>query len=206
MRVFGFDVEGVVFDCDGVLVDSEPLSERAWSRSLARLGLEVPESEISGFVGMTERMLAEHYAPLTGRTVEEVEEVARHELLRLLGDEGVPRFGDADRLRGSLSIPFAVASNSFRWRLDAVLGAAGVTVEDSFAGDEVEAPKPAPDIYLAAAERLGCHPGSVLVIEDSVIGIRAAKTAGCVVVAVARHPLGPNPADLIVPDLSSDMA
>ncbi len=203
MRLFGFDVKGVVFDCDGVLVDSEPFSVRAWSNALHGLGMAVPESAIAAFVGTTERTLAEHYAPPVGRSVEEVEQVARAELLRILTADAVPRFDDADRLRASLTVPFAVASNSFRWRLDAILGSAGIGVEHSFAGDEVKAPKPAPDIYLAAAERLGVDPPQVMVIEDTVTGMTAAKSAGCLVVGVERHPLGPNPADLVVPDLET---
>jgi HAD superfamily hydrolase (TIGR01509 family) len=82
----------------------------------------------------------------------------------------------------------AVASNSDRWRLDAVLAAAGLAgrFQVSVGANEVSHPKPAPDVYVRAAELLAIDPVECLVIEDSPTGIAAARNAGMAVIAVDR--------------------
>ena len=87
-------------------------------------------------------------------------------------------------------VPIAIATSSLRERLDATLHAS--RLEDVFdvtvAGDEVDNGKPAPDLFLAAAERLGLPPEQCVAVEDSPAGVEAALAAGMRVVAVARHP------------------
>src|SRR5439155_19797067 len=102
-------------------------------------------------------------------------------------------FDDAVRTARELharGVRVAIASSSPRERLDATLRAAGLDdlFEVTVAGDEVEHGKPAPDLFLAAAERLGVPPGECVAVEDSPSGVESALAAGMKVVAVARAP------------------
>jgi HAD superfamily hydrolase (TIGR01509 family) len=183
--------EAVIFDCDGVVSDSEPASVEGWIAAVRSHGLEVDEEEMGSFIGQTERDLANHYAPRTGVTVDVMMASARSEFLEIVERNGVRAFPDAIALVGQVAssgVPFGMGSNSPRWRLDAVLSGSRMagSFEVTVAGDEVPVPKPAPDVYLAVARRLGVAPERSVVIEDSPTGIRAARAAGCTVVAVHR--------------------
>ena len=195
----------MIFDCDGVLVDSEAASASAWQAALARFGFHIDAETFAAFVGTTDRSLAISFAAQIGARVDEVLEAAEEEM-RLITGRGLDSFPDAVALVERLTVPVAVASNSDRWRLEEVLSSAkvrrlfGVTV----AADEVALPKPAPDIYLRAAVLLEKDPSDCLVIEDSPTGITAAKSAGMTVVAVRRGHFGDNlliEADRIVDSL-----
>ncbi len=173
------------------MVDSEPASIRSWSVALIRLGAAAEPSDIERWVGHTDRAIAEHYAPLLGMESASVLDFAELELRRVLSTDGVRQFPDAVRLLDTAfqrQLPVAVATNSVRWRLDAVLEAAGLghLIPLSVASDEVRAPKPAPDVYVEAVGRLGVEASRVMVIEDTPTGIAAGRAAGCRVVAVDR--------------------
>ncbi|MGF1668345.1 MAG: HAD family hydrolase [Acidimicrobiia bacterium] len=179
----------MIFDCDGVLADSEPSSVSAWTSAIAGFGLEVSAHEVESFIGLTERDLALHYAPLVGTSVQAMEDAARLAFLGLVG--GLAGFADGARLVAEVELagrPFGVGSNSPRWRLNAVLGGIGLEsrLAVSVAGDEVPSPKPAPDVYLEVARRLGVAPEGCVVIEDTPTGLRAARAAGCATIAVYR--------------------
>jgi HAD superfamily hydrolase (TIGR01509 family) len=177
----------VIFDCDGVLVDSEWASAAAWAAALDRHGHRLDDEEFRGFIGRTDRSLAESYGPLLGTDSRDLLAEAEVEMRRVVRD-GLAAFPDALDLLDRLEVPVAVASNSDRWRLRAVLEAAGLGSRFgvSVAGDEVARPKPAPDIYLKAARLVGIDPPGCHVIEDSPTGIRAALAAGMTVIAVGR--------------------
>ena len=204
ITLFGAQVGGVCLDCDGVLVDSEPVSELAWSRTLARFGIDV--ERFDAWVGRTDAEIARHYAALIGTSPDELAAAADEALADEL-TRGVEPFADAvtlvDRVEAA-GVPCAVVSNSSRRRLDRVLSAAGlagrfsVTVSSS----DVALPKPAPDVYLRAVELLGAD--RCLAIEDSPTGVAAARAAGLVVVAVDRGVFPPaelSGADRVVTDL-----
>jgi mannitol-1-/sugar-/sorbitol-6-phosphatase len=185
----------VVFDCDGVLVDSEPAAEEAWRRALAALGVPLTAGDFQVWVGRTDRQVAEHYAAETGVEAGALEDAAAAHLRDVLAFGLVP-FPDALRCLDAVTrerVPVAVASNSPRWRLDAVLAAAGLGERFSLsvAGDEVARPKPAPDVYLAAASLLDVPPEGCVALEDSPVGIQAAVDAGMRVVAVDRGAFPP---------------
>lgn len=153
------------------------------------LGHPATEPEVAAFIGLTERHLAEHYAPIVGVSVDRMEAAARSRFLEIVS--GVEGFADATRLVDAVAregIAFGVGSNSPRWRLSAVLGAVGLAdrLTVSVAGDEVLRPKPAPDVYATVAARLGVDPGRCVVIEDTPTGIGAARAAGSSVIAVHR--------------------
>jgi HAD superfamily hydrolase (TIGR01509 family) len=157
---------------------------------MAEIGHPLAPGEFDGFVGTTDLAVAEHYAPIAGVGVEELlERMARAFLAGIAA--GIPLFPDAVLLLEhvvSSGLGVGVGSNSSRWRLDAVLGAAGVEslVDVSVSGDEVDRPKPAPDVYLAVAAGLGVDPQRSVVIEDSPTGIESARAAGFLVVGVRR--------------------
>ena len=181
----------VIFDCDGVIADSEPASVDSWVEATSAHGLTVTAEEVESFIGKTEHDLALHFAPLAGVEIELMEETAKRSFLALVDRDGLETFPDAIALLEHvrrLGLPFGVGSNSVRWRLDAVLKGTGMMEEIplSVAGDEVPHPKPAPDVYAAVAAKLGVAPADALVIEDTPTGIRSAKDAGCTVIAIYR--------------------
>ena len=175
-----------MFDCDGVLVDSEPVSFRAWQDAIGTHGHHLTEEEFQTSIGTTDRMVAEAWAPRLGTDVDRLDDLAREAFLARAGELQV--FEDAVTLRKSIDLPVAIGTNSARWRLDAVLAATGLDsfFDVSVTASEVARPKPAPDIYLEAFARIGVPPRRGMVLEDSPSGTRAAKAAGAHVVAVDR--------------------
>lgn len=175
-----------MFDCDGVLVDSEPVSFRAWKDALALHGHELTEEEFEASIGTTDRMVAETWAPRLGTSVDVLDVQAKDAFLARAGELEV--YADALALRESLAIPVAIGTNSARWRLDAVMAATSLDrlFEVSVTASDVADPKPAPDIYVRAFSEIGVDPARGLVIEDSPSGTAAARAAGAFVVAVDR--------------------
>jgi HAD superfamily hydrolase (TIGR01509 family) len=183
----------VIFDCDGTLVDSEPLARTAWEVTLGRHGYAPTDADMAASIGLpftrvhayfaerAELPSADRFWPLYSR-----------ELFALIDDRLVP-FDDAVAAARELrerGVPVAVASSSPRERLDRTLRRAGLEGEFdvTVAGDEVEHGKPAPDMFLVAAERLGAAPEDCIVVEDTVPGVEAGRAAGMVTLGVARDP------------------
>ncbi len=185
-------MRAIVFDCDGVLVDTESLAGRAWSSLTERYGYTVTAQDIAASIGRTEEHTYEHLAgrvplPPWAESITAVDEVR----WQLFEDE-MEAFPDAVETVRNLAmegIPLAVASSSriaeVRWKLDRVDLTRFFDV--LVGGDEVPDGKPAPDVYLLAAERIGLDPQSCLAIEDAPVGVTAATTAGMRVVAVNRE-------------------
>jgi len=184
-------VKAVVFDCDGVLVDSEPLSEAAWTRALSRYGYELRDGDFDHCLGRTRGDIHAFFAQqhsLPG--LAEFSAAVDDEIIPLLESE-LEAFPDAVEAVQELAlngVPLAVASSSRRRDLDLKLDRVGLRryFEVSIAGDEVTAGKPAPDLFLGAATGLGVDPTSCLAVEDSPAGAAAAEAAGMRVVTVAR--------------------
>lgn len=204
MILHGLEGDAVLFDCDGVLVDSEPVSYAAWSATLADHGFTLTEEAFSLSVGGTEAMVAAMFAPMVDADPVRLEYDARLRFEALARQ--VESFDDTretiERLEDR-GVPIGVATNGLRWRLDVLLEGAGLQRlrGRSVTADEVDTPKPAPDLYLAAARLVGIRPERCVVVEDSPTGIAAAKAAGCLVVAIDRgmFPVGRlGDADVIV--------
>jgi HAD superfamily hydrolase (TIGR01509 family) len=190
-------VTAVIFDCDGTLVDSEPLSERAWALALARHGYELAPGDLAGAQGLP---FPEVHARMAQRArLPELEAFWREyaaELLPLLDSELYP-FADAVATARELherGVSLAVASSSRRERLDRTLARAGLDTlfAVSVAGDEIARGKPAPDLFLEAAGRLRASPADCVVIEDSAPGVAAGRAAGMVTVGVLRDGVDPD--------------
>jgi HAD superfamily hydrolase (TIGR01509 family) len=193
-------IEAVIFDCDGTLVDSEPLARAAWERTLGPYGYAIGDEEYPGLVGLPYARVHGYFAqriaalPDAGAFWEDYSAA----LFALIDGELVA-FADALETVGALrerGVAVAVASSSPRARLDRTLQRAGL--EEAFAvsvaGDEIEHGKPAPDLFLAAADRLGVAPAACAVIEDSAPGVAAGLAAGMRTVAIVRD--GEDPARL----------
>jgi beta-phosphoglucomutase family hydrolase len=185
-------IEAVVFDMDGVIVDSEPLHARAFREVFADLGYgETHGMDFQSYYGRSDRALwedfvAKHHPP---QPFEELMALKQNRLIGLLREEQ-PIFAGLRVLLRRLAAryPLAVASGSNHPVIDAVLEmqdlrrffSVVVSVED------VRREKPAPDVFLRAAERLGVPPGRCCVVEDSEMGVRAGIAAGMVVVAITN--------------------
>lgn len=186
--------DAVVFDCDGVLVDSEPHSRRSWVEVLSGLGHPGTEEDVAACTGLgfepTRASLA-RLGPLP--EPEQLWPMLMDALEASYRAHGLERFVDALAVLTAVEaagIPVAVASASPRQRLDLTLATSGLAsrFDTSVAGDEVARGKPAPDGYLAALDRLGVGAGAAMAVEDSAMGVRSALAAGMAVVAVSREP------------------
>ena len=187
-------MKAVVFDLDGTLVDSEPLAYEAWRRELRRHGYELLERDQEATRGRTYRAAHAYFAERVDGMPAADEFWGRFSgtLFELFETELTP-FEDAVATARELhrrGVPIAIASASPRERLDATLRAARLDglFDVTVAGDEVEHAKPAPDLFVAAAVRLGIPPDQCVAVEDSPIGVESALAAGMTVVAVARKP------------------
>lgn len=176
---------GVIFDMDGVLVDSEPFICKAAMRMFAERGLTVRPEDFLPFVGAGENRyvggVAEKYNfPIDierdkGRTYDIYLEIIKGELQPL---PGVREFIGKCRAKG---LKIAVASSADWRKVRGNLTEIGLPLETFDAvvtGEDVVNKKPAPDIFLAAAKKLGLNPNECLVVEDAVNGVQAAKAAG----------------------------
>jgi HAD superfamily hydrolase (TIGR01509 family) len=181
------DFELVIFDCDGVLVDSERLAVRTEAQILSGLGWPLTESEIvERFVGRSAAYMQQEIERHLGRRIDwQVEFERRYR--EVFGRELVVVPGVPEVLNG-IQVPVCVASSGSHEKMRFTLGKTGLF--DRFEGrifsvDEVPHGKPAPDIFLFAAERMGASPDRCAVIEDSVSGVTAAQAAGMAVFAFA---------------------
>jgi HAD superfamily hydrolase (TIGR01509 family) len=181
----------VIFDLDGTLVDSEPLSKLAWRRVLALHGYFASDADITAAQGLR---FAESYATFARASPLPPLDAVWRDYSRLLYtsyDDGLVSFGDAVTTARQLraeGVALALATSSQRERLERTLAAADLAglFAVTVAGDEVAHGKPAPDGYLAAARLLGVDPADCVAVEDSQAGIDAARAAGIPVLAVSR--------------------
>ena len=182
----------VIFDMDGVILDSEQVYQEIEREMYAELGINVTRQEHMTFMGTTENIMWEHMKSRHG-LAEDPRELARRErerlLSRLRSPEGIPPIEGIEDLLQKLhekGIPLLLASSSVREIIETVLQKLNIGQYFSgiVSGDEVERSKPAPDIFLEASSRAGLSPSKCIVIEDSVNGIRAARSAGMKVIGL----------------------
>lgn len=187
------NIRAVIFDMDGVLTDSEPLINEAAIAMFKEKGLDVRPNDFIPFVGAGEERyvggVAEKYNfpldPVAGkhRTYEIYFDLVP---VKLKAFPGVLELVETCRKAG---LRVAVASSADRNKVAVNLQKIGLPIESWDAvvtGEFVKQKKPAPDIFLVAAQTLGVSPAECVVVEDAVNGIQAAKSAGMRCVAVAQ--------------------
>jgi HAD superfamily hydrolase (TIGR01509 family) len=183
----------VIFDCDGTLVDSEPLARSAWKRALAPYGYALTDADAEASVGLPYARVHAYFAGLANLPDAEAFWTEFSGQLFTLIDSDLVLFDDAivaARVLRERGVPVAVASSSPHERLQRTLGRAGLleAFDVVVSGDEVAHGKPAPDMFLLAASRLGVDPAACVVIEDSPPGVQAGLAAGMFTLAVCRVP------------------
>jgi len=184
----------VIFDNDGLTLDTEQAWTRAEATLFARYERPFTEDDKRDLIGSAGPAAAAKLERMLGRPgdgpriIDELHDLVMEEVRR-----GAPTMPGARELVAALrerGMPLGLASNSPRAFVDAALEAAGM--QDAFdvtiAGDEVPRHKPAPDGYLAAARALGADPGHCIALEDSNTGVAAAKAAGMFVIGVPSFP------------------
>ncbi len=200
MRRVGEPFGAVIFDLDGVLVDAEIWWDEVradFARRHDRIWTEADQAAIMGAnsAGWSDTM--RQRLRLAELTREEIEQDIVGAMVERYRTRGAPRIdGAVDALRRTAAtLPIAVASSSPMVLIAAALASLGVAASFSavVSSDEVNVGKPAPDVYLLAASRLGVDPAACLVVEDSANGVRAGRAAGMVVVLIPNDAVPPAP-------------
>jgi beta-phosphoglucomutase family hydrolase len=182
---------GVLFDWDGVVIDSSAQHERSWELLAAERGLSLPEGHFKAGFGKKNEVIIPSLG--WGDEPDLVHDLAnrKEELYReLVAAEGVTILPGARELLQALQekgIPRAVGSSTPRENLEALFATTGLGVlfDAVISGSDVSHGKPDPEVFLLAGRRLGLTPNACVVIEDAFAGIEAARNAGMKVVGVA---------------------
>ena len=189
-------ISHVIFDCDGVLIDSEKISMTVDMALLAENGIHLTETEMYlRFVGPTFEDMVAGLEREYGKTLPPDLAARKDDMMLELYRRDLKPVPGVLHMLQKLALPKSIGTNGPR---DRALEALRLTGLAPFFGDrlttyeDVKYPKPAPDLYQLAAKRAGCNPAHCLVVEDSVTGATAALAAGCKVIGftgVAHDPV-----------------
>ena len=176
----------VIFDCDGVLVDTEQVANQLLVEVLAEDGLQLSEAESRAlFVGRSIESIIKHVEQSLGRSLRaDWATMLRDRTLRAFAERGiqaVPHVDAALRILHEHGIAFCVASSGKLEKMRFTLGVTGLLplLKDVlFSAEQVTHGKPAPDLFLYAAKQMGYSAERCVVVEDSVPGVQAARAAG----------------------------
>jgi beta-phosphoglucomutase family hydrolase len=203
-------LRAVIFDWDGVVVDSSAHHERSWEILAAQRGLPLPPDHFKRGFGKKNNVIIPDLG--WAKDPAKVDALAheKEEIYRaLVREKGIEPLSGVRELLAALhekGIPCAIASSTERANLDLPLDLMGLRefFDIIVSGEEVVHGKPDPAVFLLAAERLGITPSDCVVIEDALVGIEAAKRAGMPVIAVATtNPLPAlGSADSAVPSMA----
>jgi HAD superfamily hydrolase (TIGR01509 family) len=175
-------IELVIFDCDGVLVDTERLAVRVDVQVLAQLGWVMTEAEVvERFVGLSDTTIREAIEAHTGRRLADNWEQEFRHLYRSSFAESLTAVDGVVEALDGITLRTCVASSGSHEKMRFTLGLTGLLERFDgrmFSVSEVERGKPAPDIFLHAAARMGVAPATCAVVEDSRFGVEAARAAG----------------------------
>ncbi|NVK01939.1 MAG: HAD family phosphatase [Oceanospirillaceae bacterium] len=189
-------MKNVIFDMDGLLIDSEPTWKWVEQQALQQaLGLELSLTDLKRFTGRATRdfvrLIAQQYPQLN---------VDQPGLMQLILDMMAEQITEAPLLPGALDLihylqeqqtPMAIASSTPRRLIQSVVARHNLPIEIITSGAEVAASKPHPEVFLQAAERLGADPFDCWVFEDSLNGVIAGRAASMQVVAVPAADYAP---------------
>lgn len=183
-------LNAIIFDMDGLMVDSEPLSQQAWDDYLRPFGHQLSEETVQNIIGFRSDVSTPIIKEMFNLPESVPQIIAnRAAIYSRIRANGVPTMPGLHELHAAINrrqIPWAVATSSPRVHALEVLQQLGLQnqCQAVAAGDEVAHGKPAPDIYLLAAKRLGIAPHNCLALEDSGPGSQAATAAGMTVIAI----------------------
>ncbi len=182
-------IELVIFDCDGVLVDTERLAVRIEQAALAELGWELSAEDLAErFIGCTDDHFEREVERMIGRPIPESWRAKVNARYReAFRTELSPVDGVVEALN-AINHPTCVASNGSHRKMETTLGITGLYPRFAgriFSAYDVKQGKPAPDLFLHAAEQMGHPPERCVVVEDSANGVAAARAAGMHVYAYA---------------------
>ncbi len=205
----GNGCKGVIFDMDGVLIDSHPIHKKVWAQFLASLDMHVSEKELDFVLdgGKREEILRHFLGDLPPERIREYgqrkNELFRESETELRMISGVVEFLDT---LGVAGIGMAVATSASSVRAHDILARLGIMARFRavVTGSDVDKGKPDPEIFVQAARHLDLHPRNLLVVEDAVSGVKAAKCAGMKCLGIASdgrsEKLRAAGADRVVPD------
>lgn len=189
----------VIFDCDGVLVDSEPIANEVGAEWITTLGWSMDAAEARArFLGLSDTAMFALIEQKIGRSITADEIAQNHELITARFEaelQAIPGVVAVVEDLAARSIPLAVASSGARAKILTNLAKVGLL---NYFGDqissatEVAEAKPAPDVYLLAARKAGYEPSDCIAIEDSPNGVLAALRAGMQVIGFARETPAPD--------------
>ena len=203
--------QALIFDMDGVLIDSEPLHVRSKREALSQAGIEVPEERFASYTGRSDTIMIKDLAAEHGIGDEGSAEILRskHTIYESLEHELQPVDGAIEFLgwaepRFRLALATSATARN-RQKTAEMLGIAS-RFEVAVDASNFEHPKPSPEVFLIAMEKLGLPGTACWVIEDAVNGVVAAKAAGCFAVGLttsfSRKALKEAGADLVVENFS----
>jgi beta-phosphoglucomutase len=202
-------LQGVVFDMDGVIVDSHPAHRLAWKEFLRSLGKDVADDELDFIMDGRKRedILVHFLGPLDPDQLHEYGK-RKNDLFCRVASKAAPIPGVLEFIEwlDRENIPLAVATSASRNRTQFTLRSMGLLnrFRAIVTGDEVSQGKPHPAIYQLACERIHCLPDTTLAFEDAASGVRSAKSAGLRCIGVTGHQaaaaLIAAGADAVVPD------
>jgi HAD superfamily hydrolase (TIGR01509 family) len=201
--------KGVIFDMDGVLIDSHPVHKKVWAEFLASLNRPVSDEELDFVLdGRKREEILRHF--LGNLPAEQIRDYGqRKDKIYAESSRNLKTISGVEEFLGLLAsagFPMAVATSASFARARGTLDELGILPRFSalVTGNDVENGKPNPEIFVRAAERLNLAPCSLLVVEDAISGVKAAKSAGMKCLGIAadgrREKLRAAGADHVVPD------
>ena len=201
-------MDAVVLDMDGLLIDTEPVWRTAEKEVFADLGIDLTEADLLDTTGVRIDEVAAARLPPVGPTATEVADRITALVIAHVEQEGEPMPGvpEAIALFRRCGLSLAIASSSPERLIDAVCARLKLDIDIRCSALDEPRGKPAPDVYLTAARRLGLRPTRCLAVEDSPAGVVAATSAGMTCIAVPDPLLTSDPryrrADLVLPSLT----
>ncbi len=197
----------LIFDMDGVLIDSEPLHERSKREALSQAGIEVPEERFASYTGRSDTVMINDLAAENGIGKEESQAILRskHTIYESLEHELEPIEGAVDFLHWAkprFRLALATSANARNRQKTAEMLGIAPLFEVAVDASNFEHPKPSPEVFLIALEKLGLPADSCWVVEDAINGVLAAKAAGCFAVGLttsfSREALEEAGADMVI--------
>lgn len=186
--------QGIIFDLDGTLVDTEPIHRDAWFKVLAKYDLHFGPEWFEQWIGQSDRTLAEAVERFykVAAKADDLQEQKRTTYYQMAAELAAPFPGvEAALVRLRANYRMGIATNSSDKDAASVFHKTGLDqyFRTIVTADQVDRLKPAPDVYLLASKRLGLFTDVCLAVEDSPSGVKAAKEAGLYVLAVTNsHP------------------